>query len=53
MDGSFLYKNVSFLDKFKKPRLLVKQEDLGRKPLSGIKINKEDKAIIETIKRKK
>ena len=33
--------------------VIAKRKDLGRKPLSGIRINKEDKAIVETIKRKK
>ena len=31
--------------------VIAKRKDLGRKPLSGIRINKEDKATIETIKK--
>ena len=32
---------------------IVKRRDLGSKPLEGIKIQKEDKPLIESIKRKK
>ena len=32
---------------------IVKRKDLGRNELKGLKISKEDKKIIETIKRKK
>ena len=33
--------------------VIAKRKDLGRKPLDGIKIDKEDKATIKVIKRKK
>ena len=33
--------------------LKSKRRDLGSRPLEGIKINKEDKPLIESIKRKK
>lgn len=32
---------------------IAKRKDLGRKELKGIKINKEDKALIKSIEKKK